>query len=105
MEISFKVDGKMRTFSKDKIYFRDNIRAVKHQIIQGKYFEEEINDPEKYEEMQADFCRMIADIFNNEFSAEQLRDNFLLEDRERLEEIYILALGGTIKKETDEEKK
>mgnify|MGYP001241804384 FL=1 len=105
MEISFKIDGKMQTFTKETIYLRDNIRAVKHQIVQSNYFESPQQSHEEYEKMQYDFCEMIAYIFDGEFSAEQLRDNYPLSEREKLDEIYILALGGTLKKESDDEKK
>lgn len=105
MEISFKIDGKMQTFTKDTIYLRDNIRAVKHQIVQSNYFESPQQSHEEYENMQYDFCEMIAYIFDGEFSAEQLRDNYPLTEREKLDDIYILALGGTLKKESTDEKK
>lgn len=106
IEISFKIEGKMQTFTKDKIYFRDNIRAVKHQILQSRYYENPLADSEKFEEMQNDFCQMIADIFGNDFSGEQLRDGFPLSERQKLEDVYILALGGELeKKENKDEKK
>ena len=103
ISLSFKVDGKMKTFKKDDIYLTDNIRAVKHSIVQSEYYTAEKPSAEKYEEMQADFCEMIADLFNNEFSGDQLRQAYPLSKFEDLEEIYVQALGG--KSEEDSEKK
>ena len=105
MEISFKIDGKMQTFTKETIYLRDNIRAVKHQIVQKEYYNGPQDKSEDYENMQYDFCEMIAYIFDGEFSAEQLRDNYPLSAQDELDDIYILALGGTLKKESTDEKK
>lgn len=99
ISLSFKVDGKMQTFKKDDIYFADNIRAVKHSIIQAEYYKAEKQDVEKYETMQEDFCQMISDIFNNEFSAEQFKQGLSLSKHEKAEEIYILALGGKLDEE------
>lgn len=99
ISLSFKIDGKMETFKKDDIYFADNIRAVKHQIVQMDYFDSEEQTPEKYEAMQEDFCQMMSDLFNNEFSSEQFRHGLTLEKTKKAEEIYILALGGKLDEE------
>lgn len=104
INLSFKVDDKMQTFKKDDIYFADNIRAVKHSIIQADYYNSEKQDVEKYGAMQEDFCQMMSDIFNNEFSGEQFKQGLTLEKHNKAEEIYILALGGTLKEDTDKKK-
>lgn len=103
IEVSFKIDGKMKTFTKDDIYLKDNIRAVKHSMIQHDYYTNEGQTPEKFEEMQDDFCAMISDIFGNEFSPEQLKSGISLSDTEKLNEIYTLALGGKVEEESDGE--
>lgn len=105
IELSFKVDGKMQTFKKDNIYFKDNIRAVKHTIVQTEYYEAEKQTEEAYEQMQNDFCEMISDIFNNDFSAEQLKNGITLDNLRKLDDIFTLALGGKLKKEEETEKK
>lgn len=99
ISLSFKIDGKMETFKKDDIYFADNIRAVKHSIIQNEYYLLEKQDAKKFESLQEDFCQMISDIFNNEFSAEQFKQGLSLSKHEKAEEIYILALGGKLDEE------
>ncbi len=104
ISISFKVDGKMNTFKKDDIYFSDNIRAVKHTIVQSKFYNSDDPTPEKYEEMQDDFCEMIADIFNNEFSADQFKRGLSLSSHKKAEEIFTLALGGKADKDEKEKK-
>ncbi|MFW8619013.1 phage tail assembly chaperone G [Enterococcus innesii] len=104
ISISFKIDGKMHTFKKDDIYFSDNIRAVKHTIVQSKFYNGDDPTPEKYEEMQEDFCEMMADIFNNEFSSDQFKRGLSLSSHKKAEEIFTQALGGKIDKE-DKEKK
>ncbi len=99
ISLSFKIDGKMQTFKKDDIYFADNIRAVKHQIVQREYYMSEKEDAEKFEAMQEDFCQTMSDIFNNEFSSEQFRQGLTLEKTKKAEEIYVLALGGKLDEE------
>ena len=105
ISLSFKVDGKMQTFKKDDIYFADNIRAVKHSIVQAEYYNSKKQDVEKFEAMQEDFCQMMSDIFNNEFSSEQFKQGLTLKNHSKAEEIYILALGGTLDKEDTDKKK
>ncbi|MFZ6624508.1 hypothetical protein ACOXU5_02320 [Vagococcus fluvialis] len=105
ISLSFKIDGKMQTFKKDDIYFADNIRAVKHSIVQADYYNAEKQDVEKFEAMQEDFCQMMSDIFNNEFSSEQFKQGLTLKNHVKAEEIYILALGGTLDKEDTDKKK
>lgn len=105
LELSFKVDGKMQTFKKDAIYFKDNIRAVQHTMVQDTFYKSEHPTPEKYEEMQHGFCEMIADIFNNEFSAEQFKAGMSLESMKKAEDIFTLSLGGKLEKEKESEKK
>ena len=104
ISLSFKVDGKMKTFKKDDIYFSDNIRAVKHSIVQTEFYTKENATKEDYENMQTDYCEMIADIFGNEFSADQLKNGLTIGKLDELESIYLKALGGE-KKETDESEK
>ncbi len=104
ISLSFKIDKKMETFKKDDIYLSDNIRAVKHQIVQTEYYTSEKQTPEAFEEMQNDFCEMIADIFDNEFSSEQLKKGLTLKKYKEVENIYILALGGKVEKEDSEKK-
>ena len=105
MELSFKVDNKMQTFKKDAIYFKDNIRAVQHTIVQDAFYKSDNPTPEMYEEMQHGFCEMIADLFNNEFSAEQFKAGMTLESMNKAEDIFTLALGGKLEKEKEAEKK
>ena len=99
ISLSFKIDGKMQTFKKDDIYFADNIRAVKYSIVQAEYYNAEKQDVEKFEAMQEDFCQMMSDIFNNEFSSEQFKQGLTLKNHVKAEEIYILALGGKLDEE------
>lgn len=107
IELTLRIDGKMTTFTKDDIYLSDNIRAVKHQIAQKKFYTSDDQTAEMFEEMQDDFCEMIADIFNNDFSSEQFKNGLSLANRTKAEDIYILALGGKLKdeQEDDESKK
>jgi hypothetical protein len=105
MELSFKVDNKMQTFKKDAIYFKDNIRAVQHTIVQDKFYKSDDPTPEMYEDMQHKFCEMIADLFNNEFSAEQFKAGMTLKNMKTAEEIFTLALGGKLDKEEKESEK
>lgn len=105
ISVSFKIEKKMKTFTKDDIYFADNIRAVKHSIVQADYWQSKEQTPEKYEDMQNDFCNMIADIFNNDFSGEQFKQGMLLSSHQQADDIFTLALGGKLEKEDDEEKK
>lgn len=106
LDLTFKVDGKMKTFSKDAIYFKDNIRAVKHTIVQQKFFNSENQNEEMYEETQQSFCEMMADIFDGQFSAEQFKSGMTLENVSKAEDIFTLALGGKLdSKEKESEKK
>lgn len=103
--LSFKVDGKMKTFKKDDIYFSDNIRAVKHSIVQTDFYSKKDATKEDYENMQNDYCEMIADIFDNDFSAEQLKTGLTISKLDELDAIYLKALGGEKKESDDNEKK
>lgn len=102
MELSFKVDNKMQTFKKNDIYLKDNIRAVQHTMVQDKFYKSDNQTPEMYADMQHDFCQMISDFFNNEFSAEQLKAGVTLENIQVANDIFTLALGGKLDKEEKE---
>lgn len=103
IELSFKIDGKMKTFSKSEMVLGDNIRAVMHSIVQNNFYQSETKTPESYQEMQDAYCDMFADFFNGEFSGQQLKKGLTNDKIADLEEIYLLALGG--KSEDNDEKK
>lgn len=105
IEIKLTIDGKKQAFKKREITIRDNIFAVKHQILVAQHYSdsEKVNNPEEYEKIQLDFAKTITQIFNNEFTVDQLLDGLGSKESEVLNEIYLQALGGTID-EGDEKK-
>lgn len=98
IEIKLTIDGKKQAFKKREITIRDNIFAVKHQILATQHYSdaEKANDPEEYEKIQLNFAKTIAQIFGNEFTADQLLDGLGSKESEVLNEIYLQALGGTV---------
>lgn len=103
IEIKLTIDGKKQAFKKREITIRDNIFAVKHQILATQYYSdaEKANDPDEYEKIQLNFAKTIAQIFGNEFTADQLLDGLGSKESEVLNEIYLQALGGTVDEDTE----
>lgn len=105
VEIKLTIDGKKQTFKKKEFTIRDNMLAIKHQIVATEFYADEknTNDPEEYEQLQVNFAKTISQIFNNEFTYEQLLNGLAVKEMSVLDQIYIEALGGEI--EDKDEKK
>lgn len=103
IEIKLTIDGKKQSFKKREFTIRDNIFAVKHQIEAANFYADEnkSNDSEEYEKIQMNFAKTVTQIFNNEFTVEQLLDGLSIKDSQILDELYIQALGGNIDEESE----
>lgn len=103
IELKLTIDGKKQVFKKREMTIRDNIFAVKHQILATQHYSDEkkANDPDEYEKLQVNFAKTIAQIFYNEFTADQLLDGLGNKGAEILNEIYLEALGGTVDEDTE----
>ena len=100
IEIKLTIDGKKQPFKKRDFTIRDNMLAIKHQIMATAYYTDETkaNNPEEYEKVQVNFVKTIAQMFDNQFDYEQLF-TLPVADMAVLDLVYKKALGGDVEDE------
>lgn len=104
MEIKLRIDGEQKVFSKTYFSLRETIVALKY-LRDNEIAEAEMlgyGTDEQIEHRMTCEAKLMADIFDNQFTVDEFINGFKSVDREQIDEVVILSLGNH---EESEEKK
>lgn len=105
-KFTLKIKGEDREFKRDNFFLRQAILANKHQIVADEFYKKDHPTAEEFENVQMDLAKTISEIFDGQFTADEFIDGLTMENQHVADDILILALGGKLKEEKqDDEKK
>jgi len=101
-EIKLSINGKTKKFDKKQFFIKEHILALQFSMKQEKYLQKEDRTIEDIAENQHNWAEFMADIFANQFTADEFINGLEIKDKAAAEDIYIECLGGKNDKEKKE---